>query len=704
MRRLFFLALLLVPTFSHALNISSFWVSDGGDKIPREVFYPHGAPSSTTTITTTWDGRQVNIFSARGETAHFMPVMIFNSGSSATNVMVTMSSMTCDSGDSIVSVAVSSLNVTDTTTRPIQVFSAWDNIISSGMSNFPYGRDEYEERQYPEDMRVPCTITAGHCIPDGGTDLWVNRPFHYKHLPVAWIPIEEYAASSQTFTTGTSHSYFVDIYVSSNIPATQCHGALRAYEGATLSTSAPVELKIYNFVMPATPSMTEIADVGNDDTTGRLQGVRGVSQPLTGNNLAAVTHVMQLLKAHNVIGIGDNPDSSNNDFPSQEYNRYLNGSAFTSALGYGNARGINTPSNFYMIGTYSSGSNWNGAWSQTNATTFSTVASSYAFNIHQINPSAKVGLYGQDEVSDQTSNEKWATWLSTNTSWTTSTHINMFITADLVKAKTSAPHANYPASTNTFGNGTSNSSTTWQNAANAYQVGPDSAVWRYNGGAIGQGMVFVYEDNPYIVEANYWGYWQKLCPNGVCSGGHFDYESNYWRNADNPGGCSGGINNDLDLFNDGCTFGYRSSTDTVWGEDGFQFSQGDGVLIFPGTDFVYANPSFGFNGAIATVNLKAMRQGVDDVDIINAAYAINPSSTTALIAQMYPQSLWSVTCFDPLDCTYSYGDRSWSYGPNNWVNARQRMLIIASSGSSPTIVPQKIFTGHWTLRGGGVFR
>lgn len=692
MRKIFLLCIFL-PCSAWSLNITSMWASDGGDKIPREVFYPHGAVSSTTTISRTWDGHTISIFSARGETAHFEPILIINSGSSATNVTVAMSSMTCDSGDTIVSVAVSSYNVTDTTTRPIQDFSAWDNVISSGMSTIPYGRDEYEERQYPEDMRVPCTVIANHCVPDGGTDLWSNRAFAYKHMPIAWVPEEEYRISSQTFTTGTSHSFFTDIYVSSSIPATQCHGAWRAYEGATLSTSAPVELKIYNVILPPTPSMIEIVDVGNDDTTGRLQGVRSVSQPLTGNNLAAVTNVAKMFKAHNMTVVGDNPDVNTNEYPSLEYQRYLNGTAFTGANGYGNARGIGQPAPFYMLGMYTSWTD-NPNFSQTNATSFCTAVSSWSVNLGAYS-GLKVGMGLQDEAADQTTNEKWAQWISTSCT-ISGAHINAFVTSDLPIVTSSAPHANYPASTSTFGNGISNSSTTWQTDATAYQVGPDSAVFRYNGGTIGQGAVYPYDEAGYVPEANYWGYSKKLCPNGKCTGGHFDYEGNYWRNSDEVGGCGNG-SGDTDLFNDPCTFGYRSSTDTIWGESGFQYSQGDGVLILYGSDSVYANPSFGFNGPIATFVLKEMRQGIDDVDILSAAYKVNPSSTTALVTQMYPQALWEINCQDPNDCSYAWGDRSWSYGAGNWTVARERALIIASTPSANDSV---IITGKSKITAG----
>src|ERR1019366_3171673 len=94
----------------------------------------------------------------------FQVIAYNTSGTDVSSFMFHMSSMTCDSGDGIVSVAVSSTNVWDTTTRPIQDFSAW-YVKNAGLSNFPWGHSEYNEKMYPLDMRA-------------ASQLWADRPFH----------------------------------------------------------------------------------------------------------------------------------------------------------------------------------------------------------------------------------------------------------------------------------------------------------------------------------------------------------------------------------------------------------------------------------------------------------------------------------------------------------------------------------------------
>jgi hypothetical protein len=211
-------------------------------------------------------------------------------------------------------------------------------------------------------------------------------------------------------------------------------------------------------------------------------------------------------------------------------------------------------------------------------------------------------------------------------------------------------------------------------------------------GAIGQGANDELEEEGYVPEANYWGYWKKICPTGVCHGGHFEWDVSGWYNQPN---CSGSS----DVFNVAKTFGCDSGSDANWGRAGFLYSQGDGVMSFPGKDVLHT-PSFGFLGGIATLNLKKMRDGLTDVDYLNAAYAVNPSSTTALVQEVYSKALWEVTCQSATDCSYSWGDRSWSYGADTWVRARERALMIAAGASASP----KSISGRFTPKGGGTWR
>jgi hypothetical protein len=136
-----------------------------------------------------------------------------------------------------------------------------------------------------------------------------------------------------------------------------------------------------------------------------------------------------------------------------------------------------------------------------------------------------------------------------------------------------------------------------------------------------------------------------------------------------------------------CTFGYAASTDASRGVTGEDYTQGDGVLLFPGTDVIYSSASWGFNGVTEAYNLKQIGTGIDTMNYLQMAYSVNPSSTIAVYNSMVSGALWEVSCVENYpggDCSYSVGDRSWSYGANNWTMARESLLEIIAAGPPPT--------------------
>jgi hypothetical protein len=122
-----------------------------------------------------------------------------------------------------------------------------------------------------------------------------------------------------------------------------------------------------------------------------------------------------------------------------------------------------------------------------------------------------------------------------------------------------------------------------------------------------------------------------------------------------------------------------------------------------GTDTLNPSNSYGVIGSFPTYNLKQIGVGIDTTRYLNAAYAVNASSTIALVNQMFPGALWEVTCFNPVsDCTYSYGDRTWSYGADTWARARESLLQIAVN--APTFTPSNIIEGTCTFKGKFTFQ
>lgn len=796
--RKWLLLLAFIPSLSFSANhLTGFWAADGV-KLPRDFFYDHGATSSTTTINRLWDGKTITPFSAQGQTVSFEVFALNNSGVDASSVTVSMSSMTCANSTGIQSVVVSSLNVTDISQRPIQVFSAW-YVQNKGLSIFPFGFGEYEERMYPVDMRLPCTLNTNknQCSTTQDLKLWSSRVYRDVYLPIAWVPEEEFLISSETVKAGNSKSFDVDVWVSTNIPAGQCTGTFTVFEGPNISTAIPVNMKVYGLQLPTNPGFLDTVWVSEPDVDLRLNGNRFPSPPPTGSFLTGRNNVSKLLKAHNMTIVGDQVDSSANDFPSAEFESHYStnspnagGLLYTAANGYGNARGANLPDPVYGIGIY-------GTWQSANWSTTTTSGSSgFCTNVSSWTAYCqKRGitcfLYTPlDETSAFNLNHEintLSTWMSTAPACAFNGHtMAMMQTGDLPPVASSAPFVGFPTSTQYFDDFAPLPSQ-WQVIASSIMAGngpfgSGGQVWTYNGNIFGVGDSFVYEDEGYVPESNYWAYWKKLCYDGKCHGGHFHYAGNLWQD-DGSGGQANSGNNDL--YNDPKTFGYRNyylkwtvsgisvpptcdytdgnaneynvqpttitagsgnfftfniannvnpqtlpqppagagtltkvastcngspctcvgdttisysswvvtarTDNNQWGDHSFNYAQGDGVLFYPGIDTVFHNPSFGFNGAVAGFTLKKVRDGITDMDLLNAAYAINITSTTALVQQMFPQALWEKSCFESViggDCSYSYGDRTWSYGADNWVMARERLMEIATGPADhPATIP-----------------
>lgn len=721
MRKVLLLIALLSPVFVQASNLTTFWASDGY-KLPRDICYPEGATSSTTTLSRMWNGHAITPFSAEGMTVGF-EVMACDTGAvNASSVTVSMSSMTCTGGATIVSVPVSSGNVTDTSTRPQQVFSAW-YVQHQGASVFPYGFSEYEERQFPLDMRVPCTVNVnGDCIPTT-TPLWANRLYHDMYFPVAWVPEEEFLISSETVAAGNSKSWEVDTWVSSatltanaTLPGF-CTGQFTILEGVSVSTTIPVFLKVYPVQMPVQPTLNTIVAMSNPTTDLYLNGNEfpGVD---TGVYLQGHQNLAKLFKAHGLTVMGDVPDSTANFFPSAEYQAHVDATIpsflYTPANGYGNARATGAPDPIYGVGgTY-------GQWRNVHCSTstlfgtnsFSVCMSSWTAYCQTHNLPCFVSTYEDEGSSTNISGtiNTVSTWLST----VTATGFNgqqlpFFQTQQLARSTQLAPYI-----------GDNVSATNWDNTfphlniESNYQVtassimagngpaGTNGAIWRYNSGSIGFGATFAYDDAGEVPEADFLALWKKLCYDGKCHGGFYFYLGNGW--LDSSAG-----NAHRDVYNKAITFGFDNfpSTSSQWGHHGFNYSEGDGVLAYPGridpAVGVSATPSFGFNGGIAGFTLKKIRDGINDADIASLAYAISPSATNAIISSLWPQALWEVPCFAPAgDCSFSYGDRSWAYGQDAYTMAREQLLqIVAGAPPPPAPGTSAALSGNATLKGSG---
>jgi Domain of unknown function (DUF4091) len=689
--------LLLVGAPLSATNLAGTWTEDGGYKMARQDLYPGGA--STNTISRCWDGTTIKLFGGKGELLTWVTYLL-GGNSDATNVMVTISSFTgigTAAGNGFSAVSVSSANVWDYTARPYSLYK-YGYLQEIGFDvEGAWNPSEYEMRQTPVRWRTPCTVNGNNdCIPDAPTHLFLNRPDANKFYPDAAVPIEEFGISSFTVSASSSQAIGGEVYISTSLPSGTYASTLTVYEGASISTSIPIQLLVYNFTMPAVDTVTVIADIGLSDLSMRLNGTRFPSSYFVDPYLTNSLRTAAFLHRHRIVMIGDAPGSTQ-DFPSTLYQKQIDGSAFTAAYGYGNGPNPSVGVPFYMVGTYG---NWVSAnWS----TSTVTGASGYCTNVSSWTAycsanNLKCGLYTPiDEASAanlQGEINTLSTWSSTAAACASGGNTLPFVqTGNLPTVASSAPFVNFVLSTNWIGV----SSTVWQSYETAYSTTSGSSVGGYNAFIPSTDGLFPIQEagiGPREILWGAWKYHQKYW---------FLWDANYWNDFQNPtqtnNGFNANSNNDDDLFNISKNFGYDNypSTSATFGHTGPSFDNGNGSMLYPATDAVFSNPSYGFNGIIGSWRLNMLTRGIQDADIMAAAYAINPSSTTALVNAVVQNVLWANSCVTLSDCSYIYGDRPWSESANLYETTRESLEQIIAA--APSVQGNVTIQGRVTLTG-----
>ena len=90
----------------------------------------------------------------------------------------------------------------------------------------------------------------------------------------------------------------------------------------------------------------------------------------------------------------------------------------------------------------------------------------------------------------------------------------------------------------------------------------------------------------------------------------------------------------------------------------------------------YPTLSLGIAGPMASLRLKHWRRGIQDVDYLKLAAAVNSAAVSALVSKMAPRAIWENPCFATSDCSYTYDPVSWSTKPDDWEAARAQLAHI----------------------------
>lgn len=625
-------------------------MNEGGDKVTRdELRASKNVENLTGTIKNrAWDGASITLSGARNEVISFNMVLEA-ANSAAAGVAVSFDKLTGPNGATIATAQKASGNgVFNWVNRPIELFYM-RYLQIKGMSGF--GWYHGSETQIPPRMQA-----ASH--------LWKDRPDHNKYYPDILVPLE--LVPTFTVAAGQNQSIWGDIYIPKSSPAGVYTGTVTITEGGAQTRTVPVSLTVQPFTLPDTPSIKGFTNLDATDVMWRYAtgtgGYVGWQSP-DGKRVKHVADVYyQLFHRHRIdLMAGETENIAGVGISSLFTPRY-DGSLFTAANGY-DGPGVSTGVTLYVVGPYGSwGRNifdeksmWNFA---------DPIGNWFANNF----PNLQYFIYLQDEPSlvDFPQVEAWAKWLAEDPG----PGHNMLSMSTVGLAATNAliPDLNISAASNMMGecpllspNACDNTAFTTAALA-TLKAKPNRYYIQYGGWHPGSGTTNTEDDG---IAMRTWAWAQSKL--GI------DRWFSWYANL--PGS--------TDFFQQACTWGCDSRPDALWGEiSDHAYTNGNGVLVYPGTDISNPSDSYGVDGPFASLRLKEWRRGNEDGDYITIAKSIDPAATAAVLAQVMPRAIWEN--HDPSwplgDPSYYNDPPSWSSDPDSWEAGRAQLAAIIAKG------------------------
>jgi Domain of unknown function (DUF4091)/Family of unknown function (DUF6067) len=630
------LSLTVLPRSAGASNVSAIWANDGGDKVTQDELRASTSPSAVQN--SLWNGTTISLFGARNEVINFN-LILEAASTSAANVSVTLANLTGPGGSVIRYAPRATDDLFDWTATESELFYVRYLQIQglsslNGYAGFGLTGSAIEP-QLPAKLRLPLlngTYTGG----------WVDRPNHDKFYPDIAVPLE--LVPTFTIAQGSNQAIWADIYIPKTAASGAYAGTVSISENGVVTHTVPVSLTVRNFTLPDVPSSRTMLFSEYSDIAERYTGVSSPARGGAQDTLAERVLTNQRLVAHRhkISLIGDDAAFSNGTGTTQPGTAYvssLTGSLFTTANGYAGP-GAGVGNNVYSIGSYGT---WN--WANTQAA-FNTATNAWESWFEANSPTTERFVYLIDESSNFTQTQQWANWMATNPG--VGVRLKSMATLSATSAA-NVPSLNIPTSLFYSGN-----TMTWQNAVTAIETAPGKELWMYNTPRPGAGAFATEVDGTDLREKP-WAQYKK----GVSR--WFFWEGTYYNDYQNGRG-------NYDVLNDANTFGPANPTqDTYNGLD--PICNGNGVLLYPGSDAIFPASSYGIPGPIASLRLKYWRRGIQDIDYVVMAYAINPTAVANLVQQMVPQALWE------LPNTGNVGP-SWSSDPDDWEAARLALAHI----------------------------
>jgi hypothetical protein len=630
-------------------KLTAIWANDGEDKVTRDE---RRASLKRDVRNLVWDGSRIRLFGARNEVVA-CALILETGAAAATNVSVSLNKLTGPGGAVIASRKVTGDGVFDWLGRQIELFYL-RYLPIKGLSLISYGGYYYDERHVPKRLRRPWS-GAGE-----GRGTWFDRPDHDKYYPDIAVPLE--LVGRFTVPANQNQGIWIDIYIPRTAPAGLYQGTVAISEEGVVTRQLPLQLQVRNFALPETPSARTMVFIGYQDINRRYTGVDW-PEPGSPQDLASkLVRDRHFLLAHrhrlSLIDSNDGSEGGDPDQPRPVWRPRLDGSLFSTANRY-DGPGVNVGNQVFSIGTYGS---WfwqdqgqTGMWRHSDAW-----VKWFAANF----PKAEYFLYLIDEPADLQLVKRWTEWIAANPG--PGKGLKSFTTYELPPVLSQAPKLSIAASWATIG-----PTAPWENALKKWKQTPGKRFFMYNGTRPATGS-FATEDDGVALRVLAWTQYKK----GIDR--WFFWESTYYNNFH----CNGD-DSQTDVFRQAHTYGCNERFDAVAGRTGYNYSNGDGVLFYPGTDRVFPASSYGIKGPIASLRLKHWRRGIQDVDYLTLAQSKNPTRVRAMVNAAVPKVVWEYGVDDPSDPTYVHADISWSTNPDLWESRRMELANIIDGQQTP---------------------
>lgn len=637
---------------SAASNIVAVWANDGGDKVTRDELRAGTNPGAV--LNSVWDGTAVTLFGARNEVVAFNLILEAPT-TSASNVTLTFDTLT-GPGGTISAAPASGDGVFNWVNRPIELFYVRYLEIKGLSTDLFFAGYNYDERHIPQRFRRPWTGLGD------GMGTWQDRPDHNKFYPDIAVPLE--LVSSFDIAAGQNQSIWVDIYIPTTAPPGVYRGTVTIQENGSTTHEIPVELAVRGFTLPDQPYAQTMLFVGYEDINARYLGIEYPDDGSAADNASRLIRDrhFQLAHRHRISLIDANErsidwdnDGNQLDRPHPQWLPRLNGSLFTAANGY-DGPGVGIGNNVYSIGTYGS---W--SWQGEGEAAMRNHSDAWVTWFEANAPDSEYFLYLIDESDDYPQIQQWAQWIDDNPG--PGRRLRSMATMSIPTAAANTPALDVP--TSWFNVGPTNA---WQQAVDSYTNNPDKRVFFYNSNRPASGS-FATEDDGVALRELAWGQCKKDIDRW------FYWESTYYNNFQ-------GNTGQTNVFQTAHTFGDLDGVDAGLGETGGNYLNGDGVLFYPGTDVRFPEDSYGVQGPFASLRLKHWRRGIQDVEYLAMAAAIDPTRVRAIVDAIVPSVLWDLGVEDPSDPTWVLTDISWPTDPDGWEAARAELADIINVSTS----------------------